>query len=151
MIREIDEQLEALVHNLLQEPELEMFDFKINRHKKNISIRILVDRPCGGITIEQCADLNKLVQETFDASGLLKVPYSLEISSPGADYRLKTRKDFLRVLHRDIRFILIPSDVLKGEYIGILKHVNDDHVLIESKGKEIRIPFDKIQKAQEYF
>ena len=150
MNRDVDVRLEELVQGLLHATELEMFDFKVNRHKKNISIRVLIDRPCGGITIEQCAQVNKAVQHKFDESGLIEQPYSLEISSPGADSRLKTRKDFLRVLNRDIRFVLTPMDNLKGEYIGTLKQVNDEDVVIIDGEDEVRIPFAQILKAQEY-
>ena len=149
MDSELTQKLKELVLDLVKEAGCELFELNLNRHKKNIFIRILVDRPQGGITIEQCAQLNRQIHQRIDDQGWLPGPYSLELSSPGADRPLLTKKDFLRVINHEVHFFLRPLDHLQQEYNGILKEVHDDEVIIDSVGREVHIPLDMIKNAKQ--
>ena len=73
--------------------------------------------------------------------------YIVEVSSPGLDRPLKTVKDFLKVMGREVRFHLLEPIENKIEHSGKIKEVHDDEVVIESKLQTITIPFRIIQKA----
>lgn len=144
---ELKERLLALVVPIFEQSALDLVELNVRRQGAEWVIQVLADRPGGGISLEECSYVNRKIVETIDAAEAV-VDYSLEVSSPGIDRPLKTKKDFLRVLHQDVRFHLSGPVGGKKEYIGLLKKVDDEGVVIETqKHGEITIPINNIVKA----
>ena len=78
----------------------------MHKTKTAIVIQILVDRINGGIIVDECADVNVHVNNQLEALNLIEDNYTLEVSSPGLDRPLTTKKDFKRVLGIMTRFHL---------------------------------------------
>lgn len=148
---ELKKELLVLAQPLFDQAGIDLIELNVRKHGSEVVIEILADRPAGGISMEECSYLNRKVVEAIDASCVIE-DYSLELSSPGLDRPLKTRKDFLRVMHQEIRFILTGPLGGKHEYTGVLKEVRDDGVFIETeKYGEITIPLGNIFKAVQVF
>ncbi|MER3631753.1 MAG: ribosome maturation factor, partial [Blastocatellia bacterium] len=62
--------------------ELVRIDIAGTRGKK--IVRLFIDKP-GGVTIEDCAELSRLLDVMLDSEDLFAGPYVLEVSSPGLD------------------------------------------------------------------
>ena len=73
--------------------------------------------------------------------------YSLEVSSPGLDRPLKTKKDFLRVSGREVVFYLSENLHGKKEHQGVIKDVSEEKVEVQTKSGLVSIPFKIINKA----
>lgn len=58
------------------------------------TLQIMADRPDGGITVDDCADISTAVSATLDVEDPLEGAYHLEVSSPGLDRPLTRLKDF---------------------------------------------------------
>ncbi len=150
---ELKKELLSLAQPLFDQAGVDLIELNVRKHGSEVLIEILADRPAGGISMEECSYLNRKVVEVIDASSAVE-DYSLELSSPGLDRPLKTRKDFLRVMHQEIRFMLTGplGGKQKHEYTGVLKEVRDDSVFIETeKYGEITIPLGNIFKAVQVF
>lgn len=152
VLEDLKKNLMELAQPLFDASGVELIELNIRRQGGEVMVQILADRPYGGISLEECSYLNRKVVDTIDAKGIIAQEYSLEVSSPGLDRPLKTRKDFLRVLHQEIRFVLTGRVGEKGEYTGILKEVLEDSVRIETeKYGEMTIPIGNILKAVQVF
>src|SRR3989338_2787065 len=101
---------------------VELVDLKVNRYRGDVAIQIFADRPAGGITIGECSALNRRINETLERENLA-LDYTLEVSSPGLDRPLRTKKDFARVIGKEIRFYLSEAVLERIEYTGVLKRV----------------------------
>lgn len=86
MTEELTEQMKQLVVPLLRENQLELVNIKIGRQGRCFMITIFVDKPDGGITIDECAAINKRIVKKIDEGNLVGDDYVLEVSSPGVDY-----------------------------------------------------------------
>jgi ribosome maturation factor RimP len=112
-------------------------------------LRILADRPYGGIKLDECARLNYAIGNLLEEKDVLQERYILEVASPGLDRPLKTVKDFLRCLDREVRFFLNEQINERIEVAGVIKQVSQDAVLIETQQGTLEIPLSKINRAKQ--
>ncbi len=105
-------------------------------------------RPEGGITLGECALLNRQLGAILEEKNIIDCDYILEVSSPGLDRNLKTQKDFLRCLNKEVMFFL--SDLINGkcQWQGLINRVEENSVFINALGQVLEIPLIKINKAK---
>jgi len=101
----------------------------------------------GGITVNECAQLSRVLQEWLDRTYPDIPSYRLEVSSPGVDRLLKTEQDFRRNLHRELVVEYRSSQGLK-KIIGKLCHVENGILQIESEMQKETIPISSIMNAK---
>jgi ribosome maturation factor RimP len=149
VLDEVKEKLSSLAAPLCEAAGAELIELNVRRQGREVAIQLLTDRPTGGITIEECTLINRKMADAIDQSGLLPPDdYSLEVSSPGLDRPLKTRKDFLRVVNLELRFLLTGPWQGKQEYTGVLNEITDSAVVVATeKYGIIEIPVENILKA----
>jgi ribosome maturation factor RimP len=149
LLEEVKEKLIGLATPLCQKLSVDLVELNVRRQGGEIAIQILADRPMGGITIEECTLINRGMIDAIDATAVLPPEeYSVEVSSPGLDRPMKTRKDFLRVVNQEIRFMLNGPWQGKQEYTGVLTEITDTAVVVSTeKYGIIEIPMDKIFKG----
>ncbi len=111
-------------------------------------LEVLADRKVGGITLDECARLNKELGAILEQSAIISMPFVLDVSSPGLDRPLVTVNDFLRAKGKEIRIFLRADVEGRIEYLGTIESVQDDKVVIKTTTKTIEIPFDKVNKAK---
>lgn len=149
--QEIRAELENILSEYLEIQGLDLVDLILLSEGRDLILRILVDRPQGGITLDECARLNERISNLLDEKGILQRRYILEVSSPGLDRPLKTKKDFLRCINRRARFFLNQSINGKIELEGLISKVENDsvYVYLESMNEVIEIPLTNINQAKQ--
>lgn len=147
MLTDITEQVENIVLPLMEDAGLELVDLIIVQRNTTYRIEVLTDRPQGGITLEECAAMNKRIVEVLDSTQPWADDYELTVASPGLDRHLKNQKDFARMVGRRVKFILTEKVDGKGEYSGLVKEVCESNVVITASKKDVSIAYDKIMKA----
>ncbi len=143
------QRIENLIIPVLQENTIDLVDLHIRRFRGQIYIGILADKPFGGITLQECSILNTKIVAALEREQLIMENYVLEVSSPGVDRPLKTGKDFLRVLNRQIVFYLSSPIQERIEWQGNVKRVESDSVVIDVASQEMTIPLSSINKARQ--
>jgi ribosome maturation factor RimP len=104
-----------------------------------------------GITIDDCADLSRVLSKELDERAFFgDENYMLEVSTPGLDQPLKLKRQYYKNIGRSLR-------VKRLETIteGRLKEVTDDKIVLEQETgsgkkkevKDVEIPFTAIDKA----
>jgi len=147
MNSELTEKIEALIRRNLEEISAELVEFNIKRRGRTVVIDIIADKPNGGITIGECASVNKGINRAIEKKRWLDDNYIVEVASPGLDRTLKTPRDFERVLGRRVRVHLLEAVEGKVEHHGDVAEVNEDQILIRTNEKIIIIPLKYISKA----
>ena len=141
------EQIEKIAMPFFNEMYVDLVELKVNRYRGDLAIQIFADRPMGGITIGECALLNRKITEALEREKIVPQDFAIEVSSPGLDRPLRSAKDFQRIVGRDVRFYLLEPVGERIEYDGMIKSVQEEHVVIERKGAEITLPLNKINKG----
>lgn len=143
------EEVGKIIAPLLEGAGAECIEINFTQMSGRRILRVLADRKEGGITLGECADLNRKISELLDAQGIIKNDYILEVSSPGLDRPLTKRSDFLRCLSRNVRVFLKEPVNGKLEWAGLIKSVGDETVDIDSSGQLVTIPLAEITKAKQ--
>ena len=103
-----------------------------------------------GIGIDDCAELSRELSKALDETNLIPGAFNLEVSTPGLDQPLKSKRQYVKNIGRNIR--VRQADKIEE---GKLTVVHDDRIeLLQQIGsgkkqeeKTIEIPFDKIDKT----
>lgn len=140
-------RIRDIVSNIFHDNKIELVEITYKRKGRVKVLRILADTETG-ITADECAKMNEIVSEALDREDFIDENYILEVSSPGLDRSLKTKRDFLRIKGKKIHvFTFVPIDNRK-EFIGALKAADDSSITVsDDDAKSTTIPFDKISKA----
>ncbi len=144
----LSEKIDKLIQPLIQQKGLVLFDLNVHQYQGRVRLEILVDKMLGGISIEECSSLNRLIGQELEEKNLIEPSYSLEVSSPGIDRPLKTGQDFSRVQGQKVRFFLNTPVEGKLEHCGVIALVDKDQVNVILLDKTIAIHLDKINKAK---
>ncbi len=78
------ERLAPIIARLLDPAGLELVGVSWARGRGGGRLRLVVDRP-GGVTVDECGQASRTVSQWLDSADPLPGPYTLEVSSPGAE------------------------------------------------------------------
>lgn len=144
------ENIAALIEPVLEREGIELVDMECSRMGSRWLIRIYLDRE-GGITLQDCADMSRLIGDILDVNDIPPGPYNLEISSPGLDRPLTRDADFVRFKGSKVKIRLKEkvegSRNFKGILTDFITEGDSRIVVLESDGKVYRLPKDEILKA----
>lgn len=147
----IIEELRNIITGYLEARQIDLVDFIYRYEGANLILRLLVDKPEGGISLGECALLNTEIGRILDENDAVQQRYILEVSSPGLDRPLKTKKDFSRCIDKRLK-IFLNEEINAGlELEGIVKRIEGDSVYIEINTEQIEIPLSNINKAKQVF
>jgi ribosome maturation factor RimP len=109
-------------------------------------LRLYLDKS-GGANVDDLSRISRHLGELLDAQDTIDGAYTLEVSSPGINRPLKKPAHFTRFIGKRIR--VRTRDMIDGRrsFLGILKEVVEDGVVLTQEGKGYRIPFSVIEKS----
>ena len=117
---------------------LDFFDIENSKQGNSDVIRVMADTS-EGITINQCVALNKLLCELIPED-LIAGEYMLEVSSPGAERKIRHLKDAEASVGKYVFIKLYEKIDGEKEFYGDLEALNGDVLTIAG----LEISFDKI-------
>jgi ribosome maturation factor RimP len=110
-------------------------------------LRIFIDNPAG-ITLDQCAEITRKLQETELLDQFIEEDFDIEVSSPGLDRPLRCREHFERNLGQTVRVELTESSDGRKAGRGVLKALGlDGTAILETTRGEWRFGIDQIESA----
>ena len=142
-------ELTKIIGEYLRIRGLDLVELICRYQGRDLSLRVLADKPQGGINLEECACLNNVISQILNERDFLKERYILEVSSPGLDRPLKIKSDFLRCINRKVKFFLNEAVKNQIEWDGVIVKVQDDAVDIDIEQEILQIPLFKINKAKQ--
>jgi ribosome maturation factor RimP len=140
------EKAAKIAEPILESMGLELVDIEFRREQAGWVLRIYIDRE-GGVTLDDCASASREVGAAIEIEDLIEQHYSLEVSSPGLTRPLKRLQDFERFkgCYAKLKFYG-PVDGKKS-VVGMIKGIDQNRVVIDLEGYEMKIDFSEIAKA----
>lgn len=141
---------DLLVDILPEDTEIVNLQLKGRSSKYRTMLRILVDKHTGGITLDECVEINKKLGEELDKRDFFDDRYLLDVSSPGINYPLETVRDFKRNKGRKLKINLYESVKEKKDFEGKLIDVDDNNIFLQlDSGEDFKIAIENINKAKQ--
>jgi len=115
-----------------------------------VTVDLIIDKLAGGITLDECIKVNKVLRKLIEEQSIFPDDFSLEVASPGLDWPLTEQRDFHRVIGRDVAIFLKEPVEDKLQFDGKVDSVlNNEIVIITNKGVQKSIPLNNVQKGLE--
>ncbi|HOX54247.1 MAG TPA: ribosome maturation factor RimP [Candidatus Omnitrophota bacterium] len=145
------DKIKELVTPLLENKVIDLVDLHIQRDRKKVTLKFLVDKPTGGISLEECVKLNEEIGQILENQDFIQESFVLEVSSPGLDRPLMTIKDFIRAINKDVIMFLKEKIQGKLELSGRVIAAKDNIIFLDIQGQQVEVPLEKINKAKYIF
>ena len=118
---------------------------------KNPSMTVYIDKD-GGVDLDTCELFHRAIDVPLDEfDPTYNAPYTLNVSSPGADRPFKTEKDFLNHIGERVEVKLYSSVRGKKFYDGILTSYDKNAITLKVDEKTtFTIEMTNIVKVNEY-
>jgi len=138
------QDLHSLLERSVTQLGYELVDLELSNRGK--LIRLFIDKP-EGVNIDDCVLVSNQLGNLLAVEN--DIDYDrLEVSSPGMDRVLKKNADFVRFIGERARVKLrVPIDGQKN-FVGILRGLEQDGLLIECEGAVQKIALTNIDKAR---
>jgi ribosome maturation factor RimP len=113
------------------------------------TLQIMADRTDETpITVDDCADISRVVSAILDVEDPIKGAYTLEVSSPGIDRPLVRKKDFERFAGFEAKVETAAPVDGRRRFRGRLLGVEGDEVRLALEEGEAAIPLSAIDRAK---
>ncbi len=142
----VAEQVRSLVEPLVTELGLELYDVE----QAGAVLRVTVDHP-GGVDLTQVAEVTRALSRALDEHDPVPGRYTLEVTSPGLERKLRTPAHFRGAVGSDVTIKLVAGVAETRRIAGVLADADDESVVVVADGDEHRIPYAHIDKARTVF
>lgn len=138
----LEESIKLAVESL----DAQLYDIVTTRENDKNIYRVYVTAK-GGITLDKCAEISRMISPILDVEEPMSGLYNLEVSSPGIERKLKTKEHFKASIGEKIKVKDIATEVYKGELLS----ADDTKIVIKTEFGEESIDHDSILSASTYF
>jgi ribosome maturation factor RimP len=140
------QEVRQVVEPILQSQGRELVDLEYQRESQGWVLRIYIDQE-GGVTVEDCAEVNREVGANLEVRDLIANPYVLEVSSPGLTRSLKKAEDFIKYQTRLVKVKTFKPIEGRRNFKGTLLGLEGERVRLMVEGRIYEIPLEGITKA----
>ncbi|AZR72389.1 ribosome maturation factor RimP [Anoxybacter fermentans] len=145
----IAEIVYKMAEPIVDEAGLELVDVEYIKEGKQFTLRVFIDRPEGGVTLDDCQNVSSKLSELLDEKDPIPNSYTLEVSSPGIDRPLKKDADFVRFAGRKVDVSTYkPVYGRKKKFSGELVGLVDGKVVVRVDDEQLEIPRDQISRIR---
>ncbi len=142
----VAERVWEIAEPLVTHEGLEMVDVEFRRESRGMVLRLYLDRE-GGVSLDDLSRVSRQLGDVLDVHDAVPGPYTLEVSSPGINRRLRRPDHFRRYLGKRVRVRTAgPIEGRRG-FVGTLESVDADGIVLAEAGQPHAIRFADIAQA----
>jgi ribosome maturation factor RimP len=143
--KSIESSVQELVEEIIKSTKIELVDIEYVKEGPFKYLRVYIDKP-EGITVDDCADVSRVLSKKLDETDPIEEQYFLEVSSPGLERAFKTETDYRKNIGNMVEAKLYKPMDGKKVIKGMLRDKGENFVVIESEGENITIGLKDISK-----
>ena len=148
MNEDIAARVTEVARRVAESEGLEIIEVQLLGGGKKRMLRITIDKPAG-VSHADCELISQQVGTILDVEDIMPGSgYTLEVSSPGVERKLRGPADFERFLGRKAKVVLREPVEDRRTWEGILAGFAGDVVTLEpSPGKTVQFTVQQVEKA----
>ncbi len=140
-------QIEALVEPLCDSEGLELVHIEYQREAGGRILRLYIDR-AAGVSIEDCVNVSRQLNDLLDVKLDTIGPYTLEVTSPGPERPLSKLQDYERFKGHKAKVKTRQPINEQKNFTGIIMGTSAEQIKLSSNEKTVVIPFGHIARAR---
>lgn len=151
----------AVVAPIARAHGAEVVDVEFKSERGGWVLRVLVEKlgsaearastKDSALDLDRCSTIAQELSPALDVADPIPHRYSLEVSSPGLERSLRGPEDFARFAGEKARIKLDGAVDGQSVLVGTLIEASDASVTVDSSGREVVVPFDKVASARLVF
>ena len=126
---------------------MELVHVEYQREPGGLTLRLYLDKP-GGVTLDDCVDISRQLEDILDVHAQDVPPYRLEVSSPGVDRPVGRLQDFRRFKGHRVKIRMVTGISGRKNFTGVLDGVVDERVDLQVNDERVSLDFNDILKAR---
>lgn len=144
------ERLWALIEPYVATERIELDDVEIVGGEGASIVRVTIDSE-SGIDVDQIARVSRGVSRLLDEADPIASAYTLEVSSPGLERKLRRPRHYEKSVGREVK--IKTRTEIDGEFRhrGVVTAAGDHDVTLETEGGSRTIRFEDITAANTVF
>ena len=130
---------------------IELVDVQWSGHGRGAVLRLVIDRPDGGVTLDDCERASNTASAVLDVNDPIDHPYRLEVSSPGAERPIRRFEEWTAAVGRRVNVRLHDGDselVLEGRLVSIAGNRAEIDVRDRRTTKTVPFELDAVVAAR---
>ena len=131
----VEQKAWDLLQPITEELHLIPVDAEFVREGPDYYLRLYIDKE-GGVGIDECEQVSKMIDPLLDEADFISEPYTLEVSSPGLGRILKRPHDFEYAEGREVEVHTYRAIDGEKEFRGVLKAWDKNSVTIADGDRE---------------
>jgi ribosome maturation factor RimP len=140
------DRVRTLVEPVIAELGVELFDVELTSG----ILRVTVDK-AGGLDLDAISDTSRAISRLLDEHDPVPGRYTLEVTSPGLERRLRTPEHFVRAIGSEVSVKTTTEVEGERRFKGTLVAADDDGVTVRTDDVEHRLAHDQIERARTVF
>ena len=121
-----------IVEPYVEKLGLQLWDIQFVKEGAMWYLRIFIDSE-NGITVEDCENVSRAIDEPLDLADPIDKSYTLEVSSPGIERELTREEHFEQFMGADVMVKMIrPLPEIGKEFKGVLKSATKNTCTVET-------------------
>jgi ribosome maturation factor RimP len=132
----IENKAREIAAPLLSAEGLELVDVEYVRERDGWILRLFIDKPGGGVGLEDCTKASHAVDTVLDVEDFIPNEYHLEVSSPGLNRPLTRPEHFVRAVGKKVKLKTFGPlfEPPRKNFTGLLKAADGEKVTVEVEG-----------------
>ena len=126
---------------------MELVHVEYQREPGGLTLRLYLDKP-GGVTLEDCVDISRQLEDILDVHTQDAPPYRLEVSSPGIDRPVGKLEDFIRFQGHRATIRMATAVSGRKNFTGVLAGVVDERVQLQVDDEIVSLNVEDITRAR---
>ena len=127
----VAKRVAELIEPHVERQGFELVGVEFRAGTRSSLLRLLVDKPEGGITLSDLEKLTPLVGDLLDVYDPVDGRYTMEIASPGINRPLTRLKDFQAYVGQRVKIRTSQARERRRNFEGVLSAVNDTGVELD--------------------
>ena len=120
------------------------------RQGKNPALTVFIDK-AGGVSLDDCEKIHNAIFEPLDEfDPTFGLPYTLNVSSLGADRPFKTEQDFNSHIGKKVEVKLYAAVKGKKFYEGELISYDGERIVLKTEKESFSFDLKSVVKVNEY-
>ncbi len=133
--------LEKQIQTLVESAGAKLYDIEIAKESGRTLFQVFITREEGGMDVALCAQVSRLLSPLLDVQPPVSGDYTLEVSSPGIERKLRRAEHFQGAIGERIKATLKDKTRLKG----VIAQADESGFRLEDEPESI--PYDAVAKA----
>lgn len=140
------QQLQVILAPVVEAMGFQCWGVEYISQGRHSVLRVFIEHE-QGISVDDCEAVSRQLSAVLDVEDPISAEYTLEVSSPGMDRQLFTLDQFEAYAGHRVKIKTRVAVEERRNFLGTLKGVEDQDVVVQVDQYEYLLPIEYIEKA----